>query len=89
MRGLMELAPLGNPRQGRGNRRRDALRRSARRRSDWAGAAQLGHAPPAVAIAAQGLQTSPAPDPLVAAEMALLRLIHAADLPDPAALWRD
>ena len=37
----------------------------------------------------KGLQdVAVAPDPREAAEMALLRLIHAADLPDPAALWR-
>ncbi len=35
----------------------------------------------------KGLQdVAVAPDPREAAEMALLRLIHAADMPDPAAL---
>ena len=37
----------------------------------------------------KGLQdVDVAPDPREAAEMALLRLIHAADLPDPATLLR-
>ena len=38
----------------------------------------------------KGLQdVDVAPDPREAAEMALLRLIHAADMPDPASAARD
>ena len=89
LRGLMEALHAVDPGQGRAPAPTRCSRpRSARRPQELAAQARLGRHPPPVADAAQGPAATSqiAPDPQEAATMALLRLIHAADLPDPAAL---
>ena len=88
LRGLMEGAPLGDPGQGRSGRAtRSSRPRSARPPQEMAGKLSWGTIHRLWQMLLKGLQdVAIAPDPREAAEMALLRLIHAADMPDPAAL---
>ena len=81
-------APLGDPGQGRSDRRRAAIGRGTRsRRRRWRGSCRGARIHRLWQMLLKGLQdVDVAPDPREAAEMALLRLIHAADMPDPAAL---
>ena len=87
LRGLMESAPRRHAGQGR--LALDALQ-CAEEREGAAEMAQPFRGAASIACGrccSRGLQdVEVAPDPREAAEMALLRLIHAADLPDPAAL---
>ena len=79
--------PRRDPRQGRGQARRAAVGRGARVGRDDGRQARLGDAPPLWQMLLKGLaDVGIAPDPREAAEMALLRLIHSAELPDPAAI---
>ena len=87
LRGLMESAALGNPREGRGDFRRPAVGGRARERRADGRSARWGTIHRLWQMLLKGLQdVEIAPDPREAAEMALLRLIHAADMPDPASL---
>ena len=86
LRGLMEDCmrhPV--PRPARADRAQSAEERQSA--EEMAGKLSLGRHPPAVAAAAQGPRRRPARARSAGSrDMALLRLIHAADLPDPAEL---
>ena len=88
MRGLMESLHARHARQGGASSRGAAVRRGARKcRGDGAASSSWGTIHRLWQMLLKGLQdVEIAPDPREAAEMALLRLIHAADMPDPAAL---
>jgi DNA polymerase-3 subunit gamma/tau len=87
LRGLMES--LHSATRAKAGATADALQSAEERESAEAMATQLGWGTihRLWQMLLKGLQdVEIAPDPREAAEMALLRLIHAADLPDPAAL---
>jgi DNA polymerase-3 subunit gamma/tau len=87
LRGLMEN--LHSATRAKAGATADALQSAEERESAEAMATQLGWGTihRLWQMLLKGLQdVEIAPDPREAAEMALLRLIHAADLPDPAAL---
>ena len=88
LRGLMESAAPGNPREGRGELPPRCSRpKSARAPRKWPRRFSWGTIHRLWQMLLKGLQdVEIAPDPREAAEMALLRLIHAADMPDPASL---
>jgi len=53
----------------------------------WAKALRAGHLHRLWQLLLKGYEeVKSAPDPLVAAQMALLRIMHASDMPDPGAL---
>ena len=80
--------PRRDARQGGRNGRRAAIApRSATARPRWRSSCRWGTIHRLWQMLLKGLQdVEVAPDPREAAEMALLRLIHAADMPDPASL---
>lgn len=87
LRGLMESLHLAT--RAKAGATADALLSAEERQSAQTMAEQLGWATihRLWQMLLKGLQdVDVAPDPREAAEMALLRLIHAADMPDPAAL---
>ena len=87
LRGLMEALHAAT--RAKAGAQADALQSAEERESAQAMAGQLswGALHRLWQMLLKGLQdVDVAPDPREAAEMALLRLIHAADLPDPAAL---
>jgi DNA polymerase III subunit gamma/tau len=87
LRGLMET--LHSATRAKAGASADALQSAEERESaeQMAGALGWGTIHRLWQLLLKGLQdVDVAPDPREAAEMALLRLIHAADLPDPAAL---
>ena len=88
LRGLMESLHAATRAKAGATRRRAAIGRGARKRRADGAAAVVGHASTACGrCCSRACRTSAvAPDPREAAEMALLRLIHAAELPDPATL---
>ena len=88
LRGLMESLHAAT--RAKAGASADALqsRRGARERAErWRSSCRWGTIHRLWQMLLKGLQdVEIAPDPREAAEMALLRLIHAADMPDPAAL---
>ncbi|MFC0203776.1 DNA polymerase III subunit gamma/tau [Novosphingobium soli] len=89
LRGLMDLAHRvalaqvgGNAADARSTEEREAI-------EGWAGALRPGQIHRLWQLLLKGHdEVKSAPDPLVAAQMALLRVMHAADMPDPGALVR-
>ena len=86
MRGLMELAHRIAVTQVSGSA--DAPSTEEREAVEsWAKALRAGHLHRLWQLLLKGYEeVKSAPDPLVAAQMALLRIMHASDMPDPGAL---
>jgi DNA polymerase-3 subunit gamma/tau len=89
MRGMMELAHRITVAQIGGNAADAATQEEREALEGWAGTLSPGQLHRLWQLLLKGHdEVRKAPDPLVAAQMALLRVLHAAELPDPGTLAR-
>jgi DNA polymerase-3 subunit gamma/tau len=87
MRGTMDLAHRITVAQIGGNAADAATQEERDALEDWAGSLSPGQLHRLWQLLLKGHdEVRKAPDPLVAAQMALLRVLHAADMPDPGTL---
>ena len=89
MRGMMDLAHRITVAQIGGNAADAATREEREALEGWAGKLTAGQLHRLWQLQLKGYdEVRKAPDPLVAAQMALLRVLHAADMPDPGTLMK-
>ena len=89
MRGLMDLVHRITLARVSGGEGQGSTAEERAELSEWAGQLAPGQLHRLWQLLLKGYdEVRSAPDPLVAARMALLRVLHAADLPDPGALAR-